>query len=72
VRRAGPVAQSEEKAMMYLQNSFTVPAAPEKITACEACVYGRGLHEWWCPVGTRPLDVEKILQEPAKEGGKAF
>ena len=27
--------------MMYLQKSFTVPAAPEKITACEACVFNR-------------------------------
>jgi hypothetical protein len=34
--------------MMYLQNSFTVPAAPEKISACEACVYGRGPHAPWC------------------------
>jgi hypothetical protein len=24
--------------------SFTVPAAPEKITACERCVYGSGQH----------------------------
>lgn len=36
--------------MKYLQPSFTVPAAPEKVTACEACVYGRGLHSEWCPV----------------------
>jgi hypothetical protein len=35
--------------MMYLQNSFTLPASPEKITACEACVYGRGPHARWCP-----------------------
>src|SRR5215469_6954254 len=35
--------------MMYLQNSFTVPAAPEKITACEACVYGRGEHAEGAP-----------------------
>lgn len=34
--------------MMYLQKSFTVPAAPLKITACEACVYARGMHEDWC------------------------
>jgi hypothetical protein len=33
---------------MYLQKSFTVPVAPEKITACEACVYGRGPHAEWC------------------------
>jgi hypothetical protein len=39
--------------MMYLQKSFTVPAAPEKITACEACVYGRGHH---APTGpTSPI-----------------
>jgi hypothetical protein len=49
--------------MMYLQKSFTVPAAPKKITASEACVYGRGLHEWWCPVGMRPWDLEKILKK---------
>jgi hypothetical protein len=24
---------------MYMQKSFTVPSAPEKITACERCVY---------------------------------
>jgi hypothetical protein len=30
--------------MMYLQKSFAVPAAPEKITACERCVYGSGQH----------------------------
>ena len=35
--------------MMYLQGSFTVPAAPGKITACEACVYGRGPHASHCP-----------------------
>ena len=34
--------------MMYLQKAFTVPAAPGKISACEACVYGRGLHASWC------------------------
>ena len=37
--------------MMYLQKSFTVPAAPEKITACEACVYERGAHAMWCQAG---------------------
>lgn len=36
--------------MMYLQKSFTVLAAPSKITACEACVYNRGSHADWCPV----------------------
>jgi hypothetical protein len=35
--------------MMYLQKSFTFPAAPEKMTACEACVYGRGPHASHCP-----------------------
>jgi hypothetical protein len=38
--------------MMYQQKSFTVPAAPGKITACEACVYGRGPHAKWCPERT--------------------
>jgi hypothetical protein len=35
--------------MMYLQKSFTVPAAPEKINCCEKCVYGSGQHAPWCP-----------------------
>ena len=37
--------------MMYLQKAFTVPAAPEKITACEACVYGCRLRAPWCQEG---------------------
>jgi hypothetical protein len=37
--------------MMYLQKAFTVPAAPSKITAGEACVYGRGPHALWCQEG---------------------
>lgn len=37
--------------MKYLQSSFTVPAAPQKITACERCVYGRGHHATWCEHG---------------------
>lgn len=36
--------------MMYLQKSFTVPAAPAKITACERCVYGSGPHASFCPL----------------------
>jgi hypothetical protein len=31
--------------------AFTVPAALEKITACEAWVYGRGPHAPWCQEG---------------------
>ena len=35
--------------MMYLQKSFTVPAAPERIS--ERCVYGSGQHAPWCQFG---------------------
>ena len=34
--------------MKYLQPSFTVPAAPEKVTACEKCAYGTGNHADSC------------------------
>jgi hypothetical protein len=34
--------------MMCLQTSFTLPAAPEKISACEKCVYGGKEHAPWC------------------------
>lgn len=37
--------------MKYLQPSFTVPAAPEKVTACEKCAYGTGEHADWCTIG---------------------
>jgi hypothetical protein len=30
--------------MKYIQPTFTVPAAPSHITACERCVYGTGEH----------------------------
>lgn len=43
--------------MMYLQKSFTVPAAPGKISACEQCVYQREPHAKWCPVLRRLTDV---------------
>lgn len=33
--------------MKYLEKSFSVPP-PEKVTACEQCVYGRGEHAIWC------------------------
>jgi hypothetical protein len=51
--------------MMYLQKSFKVPAAPEKITACEACVYGRGPHAPWCPLYC-------ICGAPCRTGQKCF
>ena len=33
--------------MKYLQSTFTIPP-PERVTCCEACVYGRGEHADWC------------------------
>ena len=34
--------------MLYTKKTFTVPAAPKQIQACEACVYGRGEHSPDC------------------------
>jgi len=58
--------------MMYLQGTFTVPAAPEKITACEACVYGRGPHASHCPYFERrncsgPLPGGKDMSQRGSE-----
>jgi hypothetical protein len=52
--------------MMYLQKSFTVPAAPKKIMACERCVYGSGQHAPWCPEG------RCICGAPCSPGQKCF
>jgi len=35
--------------MEYLKPKFTV-GPPERVTCCEACVYGRGEHAFWCPM----------------------
>ena len=52
--------------MKYLQPSFTVPAAPEKVTACEKCAYGTGDHADWCEEWqvSKKLDaIDAILAE---------
>jgi hypothetical protein len=46
--------------MMYLQKAFTVLARPEKITPCEACVYGRGPHSEWCPALRGKLPCQNL------------
>ena len=68
--------------MMYLQKAFTVAAAPEKITECEACVYGRGAHAPWCQEGLvldpyraysiAPLSCPMQFREPNSLGGLQF
>lgn len=47
---------------MKVRDGFS--GQPKKITCCERCVYGTGLHEWWCPVGTRPLDlIDEFIED---------
>jgi hypothetical protein len=48
--------------MKYLQEKFSVGdyhPNPEK--CCETCIFGTGLHEWWCPVALRVLDLDLIV-----------
>lgn len=55
--------------MQYLKEKFTVPP-PERVTACEACVYGRGEHAAWCPerkertIGDRLMEVAFRMDSP--------
>lgn len=49
--------------MKYLQSSFTIER-PVKVTCCEQCVYERGPHADWCPVGRMCLFCAKEHDEP--------
>lgn len=45
--------------MLYQKPTFTLPSSPgaDKLTCCEACVYGRGEHAAWCGLRARPAEA---------------
>lgn len=53
--------------MKYLDKTFTLPAGPGegRITACERCVYGTGVHPWWCPMPAMTMleAIDALLRE---------
>ena len=52
--------------MKYLEKApFTLPAGPGegRITGCERCCYGTGVHEWWCPVWKIPPALKAMLAD---------
>ena len=48
--------------MQYLNSTFTIPP-PEKVTCCEACVYGRGDHASFCTYLTRIRELSAQLHK---------
>lgn len=51
---------------LFLGKSFQVYGPDSTAMACEACVYGRGAHESWCPFSD-PNYPPLVLPNP---GGK--